>query len=165
MSAYVVVLALHSLLRWVVLGLMLTVIGRSLAAGRGEWTRSHEKVHAALVGLVDAQFVLGLVLYAALSPIARLFFADPGGAMKDPQVRFFGVEHLFGMLIAVAIVHVGRVRSKRATEGRHRRVVTWLVVALLVMVGSIPWPWKRTAPRPLLRGVSSVTAPSAPPAA
>ena len=45
--------------------------------------------------------VLGLLLYVGLSPDVALAFANPAAAMRDPVLRFFFVEHLAGMLIAV----------------------------------------------------------------
>jgi hypothetical protein len=71
--------------------------------------------------------------------------------MKDAQLRFFSVEHFATMLIAVAVAHVGRVRSKRR-EGRLRyrsTVITqtlWLVLTLI----AIPWPGLDVA-RPIFR--------------
>jgi hypothetical protein len=92
-----------------------------------------------------------LILYFFLSPITAAARANMAIAMKDAQLRFFGVEHLAMMLIAVAVAHVGRVRSKRR-EGRVRYRSTfitqtlWLVLTLV----SIPWPGLDIA-RPLFR--------------
>jgi hypothetical protein len=98
------------------------------------------------------QLLVGLVLYALLSPFARAFFAAPALAMKDPVLRFFGVEHTVTMLIAVVVLHVGRSRSKRAPTPRlrHRRAWTLTLAALLLMLIAVPWPFLDVG-RPLLR--------------
>ena len=68
----------------------------------------------AFVGVVDLQFTLGAWLYLFASPLSHAFFADFGAGMRQPLLRFFGLEHALGMLIAVALIHIGRTRSKRA---------------------------------------------------
>jgi hypothetical protein len=76
----------HSYLRWIVILLALYVCVRSFLAWRrgAGWGRTCEKLSVALVGLVDLQFLIGLVLYFFLSPLSKAFLAGGGGAMKDP---------------------------------------------------------------------------------
>ena len=151
---YTIPLIAHSYLRWAVLALALIVIARSIPAflrGR-EWTKGDERLHQAFVGVVDLQFTLGVWMYLVTSPVSHAFFADFGAGVKQPVLRFFGLEHPLGMLIAVALVHIGRTRSKRAADGklRHRRVWTFTLAALVMMAASIPWPIL-DAGRPLFR--------------
>src|SRR5262249_9176043 len=100
---------------------------------------------------------LGLTLYAFLSPFSHAFFADAALGMKQPALRFFGVEHIFAMLTAVVVVHIGRRRSRKA-EGRlrHRRVFVTTLAALLVILASIPWPFLRYG-RPLARSAQALS--------
>jgi hypothetical protein len=151
---YLLTLLTHSYLRWLVVALLLTVSARG---ARGwlrcnAWSTPDERWHAALVGAVDLQFTLGLILYSVLSPYRGAFFANARVAMHDPVLRFFGIEHAFGMIVAVALVHVGRSASKRAPTARvrQRRSCLWTLSALLVVAVSIPWPGRRYG-RPLLR--------------
>jgi len=153
-TLYAIVLFVHSTLRWAVLGLAATVVVRT-ATGVGrarDWTRVDERLTSAFVGVMDLQLLLGLVLYLYASPLPRALLADLEHGMKEPVLRFFGIEHIFGMLVAVTIVHVGRVRSKRAPTARlrHRRMLVATAVGLLIFLGSIPWPFLRYG-RPLLR--------------
>jgi cation transport ATPase len=92
------------------------------------------------------------MLYIFLSPMASAFFSDVGNAMKEPALRFFGVEHIAGMIVAITILHIGRARSKKAGTPRlrHRRVWVSTLIALTVIAASIPWPFLRYG-RPLLR--------------
>jgi hypothetical protein len=95
--------------------------------------------------------LFGILLYAWLSPITRQAFGDIGAAMKEASLRFWVVEHIFGMVIALALAHVGRVRIRKASLARrHRLAATFFGLALLAILLSIPWP---AAPygRPLLR--------------
>jgi hypothetical protein len=62
--------------------------------------------------------------------------------MRDPVLRFFVVEHLFGMIVAVALAHVGRARAKKASDAvvRHRTVLVFVGLAMVAILLSIPWP-------------------------
>jgi hypothetical protein len=166
-NAYLVTLWLHSYVRWALVGVALvfavrTARGWSQAA---QWQPPDERAHSLFVALIDTQLALGLMLYAWLSPITHVFFAQPGVGMKDPVLRFFGLEHIFAMVIAVTAVHVGRIRSKKAASDRlrHRRACLSTLFVLLLMAASIPWPFLRYG-RPLLRELSGSTAraPTAP---
>lgn len=158
---YRMILFTHSYLRWIVLLLALLVCARSFAAWlrRAPWRPTDKSLHVALVSSVDLQLLLGLVLYFFLSPLTHAFFGDAGGAMKDPLLRFFGMEHLFGMLIALVLFHVGRAKSKKAETDalRHRHAWTFTLLALLVTFLAIPWPGLKYG-RPLLRGLESAPA-------
>jgi hypothetical protein len=144
-NAYGLVLFIHSYLRWAVLGLCLVVIVRAFAGWMRsrEWQALDERLHVALVASVDLQFLIGLILYVFLSPIVQAFFMAPGPAMKDATLRFFGMEHIATMLIATALIHISRARSKKASTARlrQRRVWTLTLAGLLLMLISVPWPF------------------------
>lgn len=154
MNLYAFTLALHSYLRWVVLALALVVLVRFFLASRSgrAWAPGDNSLHAAFVGLMDLQFTVGLMLYVWLSPITTAAFSNMGAAMKDPVIRFFTVEHITAMVIALTVLHVNRARSKRARSDRARFKSVWistLVVLILILV-SIPWSIFPYA-RPLFR--------------
>ena len=153
MSLYTLTLFVHSYLRWVVLGLGATVALRAWLATRSgrDWDLRDERTQLAFVAAVDLQLTLGLVMYIFLSPFSRAFLDDIAHAIKDPTLRFFGLEHAFVMLPAVVLAHVVRVRGKRLAGVARQRSV-WIlttIVVLLMLVGQ-PWPFLRYG-RPLLR--------------
>jgi len=137
------VLITHSWLRYVVLALgvlVLAVAARGLGASAA-WSPRDERFHKAFVGSLDLQFTLGALLYVWLSPISSAAFADFGAAMKNPQLRFFGLEHAVTMLIAVGVAHIGRTRSRRKEgRARHRTVLITQVLWLMLTCAAIPWP-------------------------
>lgn len=140
---YGAVLAIHSLLRWLVLaaGLAAVVRGGAKNGSAGRW----------FTILLDVQMLLGLLLYFALSPITRVALQDFGGAMKNPQLRFFAVEHLLGMVIALVLAHIGTAKIRKAAEGRRPRLaMIFYGLALVAILASIPWPGM-PAGRPLFR--------------
>ena len=153
-ATYPIALLVHSWVRWAVLGLLVAVVIRAWRGrtGFGGWTPLDERLHVALVGVTDLQLLVGLWLYFGASQFTRAFLTDLGNAIHVRELRFFGLEHATIMLAAVAFVHVGRVRSKRAADPlqRHRRVFAWTLTALIFVLSSIPWPYFPVA-RPLFR--------------
>jgi len=151
---YGIVLTIHSLLRWGVLITGLLAAARGIAGWRSRrpWTLADERGGFWFILTLDLQFLLGLLLYAWLSPLTRAAFQDFGGAMGDRVLRFWAVEHIFGMLVGIALAHIGRARVHKTGDDtkRHRLVAIFFTLALVAMLASIPWP---TLPhgRPLIR--------------
>jgi putative Ca2+/H+ antiporter (TMEM165/GDT1 family) len=90
---------------------------------------------------MDLQLLSGLILYFFLSPITKLAMSDFGAAMKDAGLRFYAVEHISMMLIAVVLVHIGRAKSKKAKtdSGKFKIATIFFLIALVLMLAAIPW--------------------------
>ena len=150
-----VVLA-HSWLRWLVLLAALVAVARAIGGvnTRRPWTPLDDRASLWFVSSMDLQMLLGLLLYLWLSPVTRSAFIDMAAAMRESSIRFFAVEHPFGMIGAIALAHIGRVRIKKAgdSDARHRRALVFFGLALAIMLLSIPWPFFPAA-RPLFRGL------------
>jgi hypothetical protein len=146
-------LLVHSYLRWVVIVLGVIVLVRSFAGwfGGRRWADADEAASKWFTIVLDVQLLVGLLLYLGISPLTRAAFSDFGAAMGDRILRFWAVEHLFGMLIGVVLVHIGRARARRAPVGppRHRLTAIFFTLGLLAILVSIPWPGL-PAGRPLL---------------
>ena len=146
-------LTIHSWMRWVVIltGLGAFARGAAGSSGRKSWTPADDRAGFWFVTALDLQLLLGLLLYAFFSPFTHQAFGDFGAAMKNPGLRFWAVEHVAGMVIGVALAHIGRVRSRKADSlRRHKVVAIFFGLSLLVILASIPWPGTANA-RPLLR--------------
>jgi hypothetical protein len=140
---YSAFITIHSLLRWVVLLAGLAAVGRGVAGWSGRpWLPGDRLTGRIFVGVLDLQFLIGLVLYVVLSPLVGAAFSNVGAAMRDPILRFFLVEHAAGMLVAVALAHVGQSRIKKATDDtrRHRTAAVFFGLSLFIILLSIPWP-------------------------
>lgn len=146
---YTAFLYLHSWLRWIVLALL--VVSVVLAVMKDNGPRAQRASLFTMIGF-DMQLLVGLLLYAALSPVTKSAFADFGAAMKVSSVRFFAVEHIFGMIIAAALVHVGHALGKRASDAAAaaKKRLLFFSLALVVVLLAIPWPFYAAA-RPLFR--------------
>ncbi len=150
MSAYEIVLALHNIVRWLVVLAGLMAASRALFgwfAGRS-WTKTDDRLGLLYTISVDIQVLLGLILYLFLSPITRSALRDFGAAMSDTNARFWSVEHIAIMLAVVVLVHVGRVLSRRGTNdlSKNRRAAIFYTITLVMLVLGMPWV------RPLLPG-------------
>jgi hypothetical protein len=151
---YLFTLTLHSWLRWAVLFLGLAAIVRATAglAGGRAFGGADAKLGKYFAIALDLQTVLGLVLYGVLSPIAQSAFAHMGDAMKNPILRFWAVEHITLMLVALALAHVGVARARKAATdaAKHRAILVFLMLALVAILAAIPWPFMADG-RPLFR--------------
>lgn len=149
---YGLVLNVHSWMRWVVIATCLWSILRAAMAGQRPWTPADARSARLFVITLDVQLLLGLLLYFVLSPFTRQAMGNMGEAMKVSALRFFLVEHLVGMFVAVALAHIGATKIRKATGDarRHRYALIFFSLALLAIFASIPWPGM-PAGRPLFR--------------
>jgi Na+-driven multidrug efflux pump len=142
---YPFVLAIHSVVRWLVLIVGLLAAGKAIAGwlGKRAWLRLDDRLGAMFTGIMDAQFVVGLLLYVVFSPLTRAGFANFGAAMQEPTLRFFLVEHMPMMVAAVVLTHVGRALSRRAADDakKHQRAALFFSLAMLAVLVGIPWPF------------------------
>jgi hypothetical protein len=149
---YEIVLNIHSWLRWLVIGTALWTILRSAMAGGRPWTPADTRSLRIFTIVLDVQMLLGLLLYFALSPFTKQAMSNMGEAMRHSALRFWAVEHIFGMIVAVALAHVGAVKVRNAANDarRHRLALIFVALALLAIFLTIPWPGT-PAGRPLFR--------------
>lgn len=140
---YTGLLHAHNGLRWLVLlALLISVIlAFSGWLGRREWKKRDSVSGLLLTIFMDLQFLIGIILYAFISPITEAAFNDFGAAMKNADLRFYAVEHILLMLIALVLVHVGRSKSKKdiAAWKRHRVASIFYTISLLLILAAIPW--------------------------
>jgi heme A synthase len=146
------VLLLHSWLRWVAL---VSVVGVTLAAVRNQVSGDRsvaDRWGMVAMMVLDLQMLLGLLLYFALSPITTGALQNMSGAMQNPQVRFWVVEHPAPMFLAVILAHVGRVLARKAptaSSKRTRLLICFGLATALILLG-MPWPGTPNE-RPLFR--------------
>ncbi|MGB9754757.1 MAG: hypothetical protein C0183_20345 [Roseiflexus castenholzii] len=154
MNPYNITLYAHSYVRWavVILGALLIVRALTGWLGRRSWDGSVERLGSVFTISMDIQLLLGLLLYGVFSPTMQRIFSDFGSAMGDARLRFWAVEHMLMMVVAVVLAHVGHVTAKRMPEEkRYRRYAIFAGLAMLAVLLAIPWPFSGADPRPLFR--------------
>ena len=153
---YTALLFVHSWLRWFVILSGITALGGAVGGvtTRRAWLPGDSLRFSLFTHSLDLQLVIGLILYVFLSPVTRSGFESMQLTMRDPILRFFVVEHLVGMVVAVTLANIGRARARRAADAlaRHRAVLIFGGLALVAVLLSIPWPGMAGG-RELFRGL------------
>ncbi len=140
---YSVFLSIHHYLSWGVVLVLILAAGKAWKSllFKNRWTSTDTILASLLTVGADLQLLLGIVLYAALSPVTRQAFNNFGAAIADPGIRFFAVEHIAMMVVAVIILYIvkSRVRKAQFNARKHRMSAIWYTVALALVLFSIPW--------------------------
>ncbi|WP_426669334.1 cytochrome B [Mucilaginibacter sp. McL0603] len=136
MNAYSFFLHLHSGFRYIVLLLVLLAIIRSWTGWLGKKLYSEGNRKLNLFAMISAhtQLLIGIVLYF-LSPFVQF----GSQTMKDATTRYWTVEHLTGMIIALILITIGHAKSKRASaaELKHKSIAIFYTLALVIIVVTI----------------------------
>lgn len=147
---YNILLHVHSVGRWIVLLLLVFAILNSLIAGNRPFIRTDARLGLLLTIFADIMLLVGIYLWIK-GPrglnIIESFSGNMSGLFKDPVARFYGVEHITGMVVAIILIHIGKAQGKKAISDRskHRRTMLFYLLALLIILVSIPWPFRAIA--------------------
>jgi uncharacterized protein YacL len=144
---YTGLLHTHSLVRWIMLILLIMTVFRAYNGWKSNRTFTSGDKKLTLFTLIfsHVQLLIGFLLYM-VSPIVQSAMADMGAAMKDKMLRFWAVEHIVTMIIAIIIITVGHALAKRATNDtqRFKRIFTYFLAGLILILITIPWPFLQT---------------------
>jgi hypothetical protein len=150
-------LHLHNLGRWVVIILLVVAIFKSLTGitGNKPFTSGDKKIGLFL--MITAHIMLLIGLYQ--------WFAGPWGlhniqangmkvVMHNNVSRFWAVEHITGMLIAIILITIGRGSAKKniSDKAKHSRSFWFYLIAFVIILATVPWPFREVA-RPLFPGM------------
>ena len=115
----------------------------------------------------DKKTGLFLMIAAHMMLLIGLYqwFAGPWGlhniqavgmktVMHDNGLRFWAVEHLTGMLIAIILITIGRGSAKKniSDKAKHSRSFWFYLIAFIIIIATVPWPFREVA-RPLFPGM------------
>ena len=102
-----------------------------------EFSKGDEKTGLILMIIAHVQLLLGLFLYMSKGWLS-MSFAD---AMPDAIARFWKVEHLAGMIIAIVLITIGRMRAKRLSDDlrKHKSSFIYYTISLIIILLMIPW--------------------------
>ncbi len=140
-----ILLDLHSIMRWVLLLLIVVTIVNALIgwSQNRKFGKSDNQLSLFTMIAADIQLLLGLILYFTSDYGYKLLKNNEmGEVMKNGVMRFFAVEHLVGMLVAIILIHIGRSSAKRGKTNRSMFIRTfwWYLIAFIIMIMMIPWP-------------------------
>ena len=129
----------HSGLRWVVLGLLVYAIFNALRK-KDFYAKSDRLVNMFAMVSLHIQLVIGLILYFTS---VKVSFVE--GWMKNQLLRFYGMEHILLMIIAIVLVTIGHAKAKRASEPskKNKTILLFYAIGLILIIASIPWPFRQ----------------------
>ena len=138
-------LHLHSVLRWVILLLLIYNFYIHIADRLKPFTDRHRKSALFLLICCDIMLAIGLYQWFAGDLGLKAIRANSMSAiMKNAHARFFAVEHITAMIIAIIFVHIGYAYSKKQVPdvSKHKRAVIFFGLALLLILIAVPWPFR-----------------------
>jgi uncharacterized membrane protein YozB (DUF420 family) len=142
---YNALLHAHSGLRWVTLLLVLVAIfNAAKSMSSGTYSKGSSKLNLFAMIAVHVQILIGLVMYF-LSPKVQFIEGWMSSDTAGGMYRFFNLEHIVAMLIAAAVITLGRSKAEKKLKGtrdKHRRVLINYTLGLLIILLSIPWPFR-----------------------
>lgn len=147
-------LHLHNFMRWIVLlTAVLTLISSvSGIGGNKPFTKGAKRNALFFMISCDIQLLLGIILYFTKGWFTVL---TSGAAMANSYNRFFSVEHMVGMLVALVMVHVAYAGAKSNADDtkKYKKVFYYTLVAIIIIIATIPWPGRPVIGRPLFPGM------------
>lgn len=151
---YIGLLHLHNLLRWILLLLLLIAIVRHLSGmmSRRPINGGDRKIDLFLMISAHIQLIIGLYQWFVggfgLKSILNNGF---GPVMKNAALRFWAIEHIFGMLVAIVLITIGRGAVKRSADAAvHKKAFWFFLIALIIIMATVPWPGRAGIGRPLM---------------
>ncbi len=138
-------LHLHSVLRWAILILLLVAVYKSFVDRKKAFTPGHKKTGLFLMICADVMLLVGIYQWiSGALGLKSIQVNGLGEVMRNAHSRFFAIEHTTGMLIAIILIHMGYSYGKKAVPDtqKHKRTLLYFGLALLIIVISIPWPFR-----------------------
>lgn len=151
---YSTILLLHSWFRWLVLISLVFAIYRGYRGWKlnKSFSKFDDRVRQITAIIAQLQLKLGIVLYT-VSPTVRYFLSYFKTAVHQREIRFFGMEHVTMMLIAVVVITIGSIRTLKQPTGQqqYKTMAVWYTIALVIIFTSIPWQFSPLISRPYFR--------------
>lgn len=133
MNLYEILKSAHSGWRYLVLILLVVAILQALAGwfGKKTYTEGNRKLNVFTLISAHIQLLFGLVLYF-LSPFTK-------GPTGVALYRYWKMEHIAIMILAVVLITIGNSKSKKITDGvaKHKTIAIFFGIALILIVASI----------------------------
>lgn len=135
----------HSGLRWIALLLLLLAIFNAFRSqASGKYEKKDKMLNLFAMVVLHVQLLIGLGLFF-MNDKNKVQFSE--GWISNSALRFYGLEHLLGMIIAITIITLGRKRAEslKNTRDKHRRIMFSYLIGLLIILFSIPWPFREVS--------------------
>lgn len=144
-SMYEILLRSHSGLRWFLLAVVIAAIFRAFTnMSSGKFSPLDDKLSLFSLIFAHIQLLLGLGLYFISPLVKSAMEMGMGEAMKSTLMRFWLVEHIFGMVVGIALITIGRIAAKKAAtdKAKFKKIAVYFTVGLIIILATIPWPFR-----------------------
>jgi hypothetical protein len=126
----------HSLLRYFILLALVVVIIMAVRGitGKSPYGKWDNMAGLYLFIFTHMQLLVGLILYF-VSPFVNF---GPE-TMSNKTTRYWSVEHIFAMLIAIVLITLARTTAKRMSSdvSKHKRLMIFNTLALAIIIGTV----------------------------
>lgn len=145
---YNILVSSHSGLRWIaLLMLIFALVNAASGIGKKIYEKKDKMINLFTMIVLHLQLVLGLILYFVNGHRKINFSPDPltgESWMANPLYRFFGLEHILGMVVAIVLITIGRKKAEKQIDDakKHRTILIWYSIGLLIILAMIPWPFR-----------------------
>ncbi len=142
-------LHLHNILRWIILILLIVNIAGLF--------RDKVKLNLSKYLLIFSHItlIIGLYQYYFSETVGLKVMLEQKGSfgaiMQDSFSRFWAVEHITGMLLAIIFITVGHISLKKS--GNAKRTAVFYILALILILAVVPWPFREGIARPMFPGM------------
>jgi len=104
------------------------------------------------ISICYIQLILGFSLYF-ISPLVTLFFSNISDGIHLREILFFAMEHSLMMFISITLITIGTVKVKRKNndQQKHKTILIWFSISLLIILLNIPWEFSPLVNRPSFR--------------
>lgn len=141
-------------MRWIALGFLLfglifIIIKKS---NKAIYTTKHYQLFKAIKNVFNLQFLVGILLLTQ-SPIVKAFWSQVSQAVKWREIRFFGLEHPFMMILGVMLINVftDKTKGKIGTNNAFNYLFVRYLIILFILFVSVPWSFSPFTARPNFR--------------
>jgi len=132
MELHTLLNAIHSYNRYLILIAIFWVLFRSWSGwmGKKHYVKADNTASLVLLILAHLQLLLGLIQYFFTSA-----YTTGDMPISDPWVRYFKMEHISGMILAVVLIQLGRTFAKKAHlhEQKHKKIALYTTAAAVVI--------------------------------
>lgn len=130
---YQILRSAHSGWRYIVLLLLVIAVGKALFGwlGKKPYTEVDRKLNVFTLISAHIQLLIGLALYF----LGDWYKADSSNAVG----RYWKIEHISMMIVAIILITVGNAKSKKAIEAvaKHRTISIFFGLALIIIIVTI----------------------------
>jgi hypothetical protein len=151
---YPTLLFLHSLFRWLVLAFLVYSIYRAFIgySRNTPFSNADNAFRHWTATVAHIQLMIGIILYTQ-SPYVKHLWANTKTLFQNSDSTFYGVIHIAMMLTAITMLTIGSALAKRkpTDKEKYKTMLCWFIIALVIILIAIPWPFSPLSSRPNIR--------------